>query len=568
MTDAATGRTIVYNGEFYNFRQVRDELQHSGESFRTRSDTEVLLKLAVGDPRDWIHRVNGMFAFAVWDSEARALTIVRDRFGVKPLYYVESAGGMAFASEIKALVGVDVGAGGVGRTTERPLLAEYLAFGHVLEPNTLFAGVKQLPAGHFMRIFSGDPRVEIVRYWVEGEEVLRCGAVGDTGEQGFSEAFGNAVNLRLVSDVPVGSFNSGGVDSSLVTAEMRHRSTGEMHTFSVSFSEPEFDETRYADEVASKLGTLHHTVALSPGAFLELLPRAIWHHDEPLCHANSVHLMHLSSIASKYVTVVLTGEGADELFFGYPRLHIARLGRTLGSSGAIGARMIGASPWLSRAQRGEKLVDRLAGIYAPEIECHRLVGRADLRALIGSESYCGSRCAVREGIPTDQSSIEAILEYERRTHLMSILMRLDKMTMAHGLEARAPFMDYELVLWSKAIQFKQKVGLGWENKRLLKRVAARRFSNALVYRPKVGFGVPLGRWFRMERRFRELLASLCEPSAFVCSMMPRHAIQAIVADHCELGRDRTAALWLLLNLEIWAQVMLKAPQPAELLTEG
>lgn len=556
MIDPLTGRVIVYNGEFYNFASVREQLAATGTTFRTRSDTEVILKLANGSVRDWIAPVNGMFAFGLWDPRSRTLTLVRDRFGVKPLYYVRTARGIAFASEIKALVGID---GGIAATPNAAALPEYLAFGHVVEPRTLFGGVSQLPAGHYLQVspdFSG-PRV--IRYWDEIDD--SCTSHNDAAKASdFNDVLAKAVRLRLVSDVPLGSFNSGGVDSSLVTREVRRQKKNELHTFSMSFTEHSYDESRYATEVAEALGTIHHAEVLEPKQFASLLPAAIWHNDEPLCHANSVHIMHLSAVAQRHVTVVLTGEGADEVFCGYPRLHIARLARALGQARpAVGVTLTRLLSSLSM-RRLRRLVETLGNSLPAEIDSHRLLANEDLKLLIGDADYAGPRRELLESIPENQTALEFILEYERRSHLKSILNRLDKMTMAHGLEARAPFMDFELVRWGKWLRSWNKVGPGWQNKRLLKAEAARHFSPGLVYRRKVGFGVPLANWFRDEPLLREMLASLQDPSSFVRTFVDASAVRKLVTEHCVGHVDRTAPLWALLNLELWAKTMLARPQ--------
>lgn len=550
MTDPDSGRTIVYNGEFFNFSEVRENLSGSGVTFRSQSDTEVLLKLAGDDVWRWMPRVNGMFAFGVWDARSRALALYRDRFGVKPLYYAQTPEGLFFASEIKALLGV---APGIGPTLNEDAVSEYLAFRHVLEPDTLFKGVRQLPSGHFLRVNKKEKSIEILRYWSETDELSRVRSQSQR-EESFGGVFHRAVQRRLVSDVPLGSFNSGGVDSSLVTREVRRQRGGELHTFSVGFAEPEHDESEFAAEVAEKLGTVHHAEYLPAGDYAALLPKAIWHHDEPLCHPHSVHLMHLSSVAKQYVTVVLTGEGADEAFFGYPRLHIARIGRLLGLSGGPVGTALHAFATQARLRRLAKLGEVLGNAVRVEIDSHRFVPLNTLRSLGCDRDYVGARSSTLDGIPRDQSLVEFLLEYERSSYMKSLLLRLDKMTMAHGLEARTPFLDFELVLWSKQLGSSEKVGLGWENKRVLKKEAVRHFSTRLVKRRKVGFGVPLSEWFRHQSAFRGMLADLGQPGSFVSSIMPVAQIRALVHEHCQEGANHTEALWGLLNLELWSTV--------------
>lgn len=555
MTDPESGRTIVYNGEFFNYVEVRQELRRRGHSFRTNSDTEVLLKLS-GDPiESWMPKVNGMFAFALWDPRDRALTLVRDRFGVKPLYYAVNSLALWFASEIKALVGIEQGP---ESRFESDALAEYLAFRHVLEPRTLFKDIKQLPAGHFMRVSGSSGRVQVCRYWDENSPT---GGLPDTrGNAGdFAEAFSLAVRRRLVSDVPLGSFNSGGVDSSLVTREVRRQRSAELHTFSVGFAEADFDESRYAEEVAQTLGTTHHAEQLPPVDYARLLPAAIWHHDEPLCHPHSVHLMHLSGIAKRFVTVVLTGEGADELFCGYPRLHIPRIANSLGPVRGAAARALGGFSRFAGLRRLVKLSEVMGNGVAPEIDAHRFMPLDTLKQLCPGGDYLGSRYAAFRLIHRSQTSLERLLEYERASYLKSLLLRLDKMTMAHGLEARTPFLDFELVLWSKRLKAGDKLGLGWENKRVLKREAERHFSRDLVRRRKVGFGVPLATWFRGQSEFRDMLSGMSQAGSFLSGILPIERVRKLVDEHIAQTHSHTEAIWALLNLEVWAGTMLKNP---------
>ena len=558
MTDPSSKRTIVYNGEFYNFREVREQCLCVGHSFLTKSDTEVLVKIAEGDPRNWIHRVNGMFAFAVWEPRDRRLTLVRDRFGVKPLYFTTDGRSLAFASEIKSLLGL----GEMPAPALDPeALPEYLAFRSVLEPRTLFKNIRQLPAGHFLHMYDDGSGLQVLPYWDENRELAGDVVRGERQEfQSFLEA---AVRRRLVSDVPIGTFNSGGVDSSLVSREVRRQVPGDLHTFSVGFEDPKYDESKYAQDVSRTLGTIHHAERLPPQRYAELLPRAIWHHDEPLCHPHSVQLMHLSSVARQFVTVVLTGEGADEAFFGYPRLHVARiaelLGRLRGSIGQVLAHTV--SHFGDR--RIHKLVETLSSPTSPCIDAHRFVPLRDLRELLQNRDYCGERTGKQASVCKRQSRLEQLLEYERQTYLKSLLLRLDKMTMAHGLEARTPFLDFELVLWSKRLRSREKVGFGWSTKELLKREAARHFSRQLARRRKVGFGVPLKSWFRSHPAFRDMLNEMSSSASLVTSIVPASTVRRYVMEHVSGDYDHSETLWTLLNLHVWNAALLRDSAAAE-----
>jgi asparagine synthase (glutamine-hydrolysing) len=552
MVDRSTNRVIVYNGEIFNFRELREAFRASGAEFKTKSDTEVVLRMANPTVDSWVHRLNGMFAFALWDGKDRSLLLLRDRFGVKPLYYVCTPRLFAFASEIKALLHVP----GVQAELDPDALAEYLAFRHVLEPATLLRGVRQLPGGHYIHLTQQSRSVAVRRYWDETAALATLQQSGSAAPS-LPELLSTAVDYRLVSDVPLGTFNSGGVDSSLITREVRNHKTGELHTFSVGFSEESHDESRYALEVANKLGTIHHAEHLTVDQYVALWPRAIWHHDEPLCHPHSVHLMHLCGVASRYVTVALTGEGADEVFAGYPRLRIPLYSAALGPLAPHIGRLASRGAQRLGLRRLRKLFDTMSGNVDVAIDAHRFIDRDDLTAL-RSADYSGAREGVRRDVSTRQSYLEQLLEYERRSYMQSLLLRLDKMSMAHGLEARTPFLDYRLVLWSKTFAATSKVGCGWANKPLLKTEAARSFSRELVYRPKVGFGVPLALWLRQEPAFKALLADMCSQSSLVSTFFPRDVVARLVDEHSRAIRDHTEALWVLLNLHLWKDAIARA----------
>jgi asparagine synthase (glutamine-hydrolysing) len=552
MIDQTTQRVIVYNGEIYNFRELREELGGAGAGFKTKSDTEVLLRMANPTVDRWVHRLNGMFAFALWDGRDRSLLLVRDRFGVKPLYYVCTARLFAFASEIKALLQVP----GVQAELDPEALAEYLAFRHVLEPATLLRGIRQLPGGHYIHLTPQSRSVTVRRYWNERTALAELQESG-AATQSLPELLSTAVGYRLISDVPLGTFNSGGVDSSLVTREVRNHKTSELHTFSVGFSEESHDESKYALEVAAKLGTQHHAEHLTVEQYVALWPRAIWHHDEPLCHPHSMHLMHLCGVASRYVTVALTGEGADEVFAGYPRLRIPLYSAALGPLGPHIGRLASRGARSLGLRRLHKLFDTMSGNVDAAIDAHRFIDRDDLAAL-RSGDYTGERVAVHRDASSGGPYLEQLLEYERRSYMQSLLLRLDKMSMAHGLEARTPFLDYRLVLWSKTLSTRSKVGFGWANKPLLKTEAARSFSRELVYRPKVGFGVPLTLWFREQPAFKALLAEMRSQSSLVSTLFPSEVVARLIDEHSRAIRDHTEALWVLLNIHLWKDAVARA----------
>ena len=324
MTDADNRFWIVFNGEIYNFQPLRDALVAKGFRFRTNSDTEVILQLYAERGERCVEALNGMFAFAIWDTAKRSLFIARDRMGVKPLYYAETADAFVFGSEIKSLFA----SGLVSPRLREEALAEYMLFRQVAGSETLFAGVRSLPPGCWMTVRDGGVRIS--RYWSPHPPAERPAITHDEALQQLSELLRDSVRLRLISDVPVGTFCSGGVDSSLVTAIAAQLKNDPINTFSVGFDDPDYDESAYARMVSARYRTIHHELRVGNVEYSELFPRMVWHNDEPLDFANSVHIYALSKLAKSHVTVVLTGEGSDELFAGYPRYRIPNLARQYG----------------------------------------------------------------------------------------------------------------------------------------------------------------------------------------------------------------------------------------------
>lgn len=362
---------IIFNGEIYNYQALRQELVAKGCTFRTHSDTEVILQLYAERGDACVHALNGMFAFAIWDSERRSLFLARDRMGVKPLYYAETPEGFLFGSEIKALFA----SGKVTPTCREDALAEYLIFRQAAGPETMFRGVRSLPPGCTMTVQDG--RTKVSRYWSPRP------TTGDTTPMAFGDAVArlgelldDSVRLRLISDVPVGTFCSGGVDSSLVTALAAKRKGDPVNTFSVGFDEADYDESRYATMVSKQYGTIHHELRVGNEEFSELLPTMVWHNDEPLDFANSVHIFALSRLARQYVTVVLTGEGSDELFGGYPRYRIPQLAgrwrRVPGAVRQLAARATGDHR-LAKLDRYASMPDEDAVLFNPSYLSAELV---------------------------------------------------------------------------------------------------------------------------------------------------------------------------------------------------
>lgn len=536
---------IVFNGEIYNYQTLREELIALGRSFRTHSDTEIILQLYADRGEDCVHALNGMFAFAIWDVERRTLFLARDRMGVKPLYYAETPAGFVFGSEIKVLFA----SGLVAPKRRKTALAEYMIFRQAAGPDTMFEGVRSLPPGCTMTVREGQPRMS--RYWSPrptAEPVAL--SVGEAASR-LGTLLEDSVRLRLISDVPVGTFCSGGVDSSLVTALAARRKSDPVNTFSVGFEEADFDESRYAALVSKQYGTHHHELRVGNEEFSELFPTMVWHNDEPLDFANSVHIFALSRLARQHVTVVLTGEGSDELFAGYPRYRIPEL----------------AARWRRIPRVLRQAVARLTGDHR-FAKLDRFASMSPDEALLFNPSYLSAEL-IREVGP---ALVPFAFEYRQRllaetgalglepvnrvslmdqeSFLVSILHRQDKMSMAASIESRVPFMDYRIVEFANQLPVACKLHRG-SGKAVVKSVAREYLPAEVVDRRKSGFGVPLARWFRTARGLGARIEAL--PDSPAADVFDRGVVRRLVTEHRQGTRDHAETLWTLLNVVAWRE---------------
>lgn len=551
-------RTIgaILNGEIYNFRALRRELTARGHAFATRSDTETI----VHGYEEWgdevLAHLRGMFAFALWDGRERRLLIARDRFGKKPLYYARTGGELLFASEIKALL-----AAGVSSDLDPLALEAVLDLRYVPTPRTMFAAVRQLPAGHLMAVDAAGPRV---RRWWRLDYQPKHAVTLEEAEAETERLLRESIELRLVSDVPLGCFLSGGLDSSVLLALMTEISGGPVETFSVGFAKGwASDELPAAALVAGAFGARQHAFRLGPVDFLELLPTAIWHRDEPLAEPSEVPLLALSRRAREHVTVVLSGEGGDELFGGYPKYRVDRLVAAL-------ARV--ARPALARGGY-RRALDRLP---LPR-RLRLLLGLLGLpEAADRWPAWFGAELGARHGAiaprtalqwalsdrPAGLAGLDAMMALDVDTYLVdNLLVRGDKMTMAASIEGRMPFLDHHLAEYVARLPMSMKA-VPRETKVLTRRIARRLLPAELVARPKVGFAVPVASWFRGElgRAAEELLVS---EGARRRGIVPVAHARRLLRRH-RGGVDFGKELWTLLNLELWSRVFLDREPPEEL----
>lgn len=536
---------IIFNGEIYNYQPLRDELIARGHTFHSHSDTEVIVRLYAERGEECVHALNGMFAFAIWDNVQRTLFLARDRMGVKPLYYAQTPTAFLFGSEIKTLFA----SGLVTAVRRDETLAEYGIFRQVAGPDTMFQGVHSLPPGCRMTV--RDHQVAITRYWSPrpAGESLALG-FDDAVEQ-LATLLDDAVRLRLIADVPVGTFCSGGVDSSLVTALAARRKTDPVNTYSIGFDDADFDESEYARQVSTQYGTTHHELRVGNREFAELLPQMVWHNDEPLDFANSVHIFALSRLARERVIVVLTGEGSDELFGGYPRYRIPELVRRWrlvpGPLRRLGASLTGDH----RIAKLNRYADRPADdavLFNPSYLEPTLVHSLLPSLPPFSSPYRQQLLAATGALALESLNRVALMDQE--SFLVSILNRQDKMSMAASIESRVPFMDYRIVEFANRLpgrlKLKDRVG-----KALVKAVARRYLPVSVVDRRKSGFGVPLERWFREADGLGALIQGLADRPA--ADVFDRPALQRLVNEHRSGRHDYSEALWTALNLVLWRE---------------
>lgn len=561
MVDPSGPLALVYNGEIYNFAELRSELQVSGARFASTGDTAVLFELCRRDPElGFLPRLNGMFAFALWDGRAGTLTLARDRTGVKPLLYADGGGMIAFGSEMGALRPA-LGA----LSFDAQAAVELLTLGFIGAPRTIFAQVRKLPPGHLLRWRAG--RAE-VRRWSPEPAASR---VGDFEEARgvLRETVRRAVVERLVADVPVGVFLSGGIDSSIVTAMASQYGGGTVRTFSVGFpSEPAFDETRYAEAVARRYATQHTVLPLTLEDIRGAIPEVLDHFSEPFADSSALPTYLLSRLTRRHVTVALSGDGADELFAGYRRYAAARLVERFGWLSRtplypVARGVIERLPVRRETALGSKISQLKRAIRGLAAERRtryanwmRITDDRALRRLLAGDDWRRRVSGIerylwqQRGEPREGDDLNAHLLTEWRTSLPDdMLTKVDVASMAHGLEVRSPFLDARVAELVAPMPSEWKLH-GWRKKHLLLETFAGDLPEPLHDRPKQGFEVPVGPWLRgpLYGLARELIE---EDATFMGPMLRRGGARSLLEEH-RLGLgDHTTTLWGLTALLYW-----------------
>jgi len=539
---------VVFNGEIYNHNDIRPGLISAGINYRTKCDTETIVNLFQQKGTSCFSEFNGMFGIAVWDSRTRELVLARDRLGIKPIYYARIDGGIVFASEIKAILA----SGMIEAELDETVVEEYLMFRYVAGERTVFKNIKSLLPGTILRC-NGDICTE--KFWELPDASEKINVSEKNAVDGLEEILDNSVRMRLMSDVPLGTFCSGGVDSSLTTALAAQHADAGLNTFSVGFHEAEFDESVYAETVSKKYNTSHHTIKMDNREFADLLPDLIWQNDEPLNHPNSVQIFKISQLARQHVIVVLTGEGADELFGGYPRYHIGNLVNGFGwvPSGlrkAMGS-LMGLMPHRKIRKLGSNLhldAKSLAVLNSCFTDWNRVSDLLESETTL--PDIVERRLALAGKTSPDTDFMDLLFRLELRTYLVSILSRQDKMSMAASIESRVPFLDHRIVEWGLKIPLELKLK-GTENKHIVKTLGLQWLPKETIYRQKSGFGVPIGDWLKDRQGLGRYLDLLESDSFKSRTFFDHQAVRSMVDGHLKGAADNSELLWTLINLEIW-----------------
>jgi len=563
MTNETGDLWITYNGEIFNHLDVRAGLERAGHLYQTRSDTETILHAYEEYGAECVSHLRGMFSFAIWDRRSRTLFCARDRLGIKPFYYFRDAGRFVFASEIKALLEHP----SISPALEESVLPEHLAFGYTSGERTLFSNIFKLMPGH--RLILTPRMFHVEQYW----DVPPPGPPEPRDDldwiRELRQRLEETVRLRLMSDVPLGMFLSGGVDSSAIAALMKRMVSGPVKTFAVGYPESEFSELEHARQVSNAIGTEHAEVVAGMEDFFNALPALVWHEDEPITWPSSVSLYFVSRLASQQVKVVLTGEGSDELFGGYNRyrLHLTNSAWTRGYS------VLPAS--LRRMVSTGIATSRLLSADVRRKLQHTVLGRSeDLVSLYLDNFYSAipeseQRNLLSPGLASG-GVYDMFLHYwgqhpgagllfrmlyaDQKTYLVELLMKQDQMSMATSIESRVPFLDHPLVEFAARVPDRLKIR-GRDGKHILKRAVEDLLPREIIYRRKMGFPTPLRRWL-LDDRAEPLYRLLRDQSGLLASYVSRAELDALIARHRSGAEDSTDRIWRLLNLQLWGDIFL------------
>ncbi len=549
---------VALNGEIYDYRELREGLRQQGHTFASSGDTEVIAHLAEGlEPPALAASLQGMFAFAVWDDRRRRLVLGRDRLGKKPLYYWHDGRSIVFGSEIKAVLAHPA----VARRMDYSAIAPFLAFGYVPTPGTFYDGIQSLPPGSVLT-FDGSGPPQVKRYWEPPGPGSHAAYEGMTLQEAAASArllLAAAVERRLVADVPLGAFLSGGIDSGAIVALMAQATSTPVRTFTIGFEDDSgFDEREYARMVSRHCGTDHVEFVVKPDA-VDLVEQLVWHYDQPFGDSSAVPTFLLSELTRRDVTVALCGDGGDEVFAGYERfaaaMAISRYQRLPKAARDKVRGVVGALPREALRRRVNSVQRFVASADLPVAHALRSwvasVPDAWRDAFLGENADCGldafeAMWSESAGSPV----LTRLLDLNLRTYLLDdLLPKVDRMSMAHALEVRAPFLDTELVEFCLRIPPALHLR-GFSRKRVLKAAVRDLLPAEVIRRRKRGFGVPLDRWFRTDLKAM-VDARLGPPDARIKQHLAPVAVDDLVKEHASGAVDHGQALWALLTLELF-----------------
>ncbi len=562
---------VVYNGEIYNFRELRTELEARGHRFKSTSDTEVIVHMYEEMGDQCVTRFRGMFAFALWDERQQRLLLARDRVGIKPLYYVDTGRALVFGSEIKSLL-ADTD---VERRLNLQAIDRFVTYYYLPGEETLLAGVRKLAPGHFLTVQDG--RVSVQQYWeLHFDSTLRVQSFRESTEA-LKELLRDSVRAHMISDVPVGVLLSGGVDSTGVLGCAVEQADQPLHTFTVGFSGENFaDERPYARMAAERLGTVHHETSLSAAEFRDFLPKYVWHMEEPVCEPPAVALYFVSRMArDASVKVLLSGEGGDEAFGGYQTYRsILMLERLKARFGAAKGLLGVALTMLGRV--GSKRFTHYANLIELPLAEYYLSHTATpltpfnrLKAELYNSDFASALDGRRSDLPTLSlfehasavSPLNRMLYVDTKTWLPDdLLVKADKMTMATSVELRVPLLDFRILEFAASLPQQYKVR-GWELKRILKSALRQSVPQAIRNRKKTGFPVPYDQWMRKEMKDFVFDTILSKQGA-LASYFRKDALLKLLHAH-QRGDGCSKEVFSLLVLELWHRQFVNGPSPAK-----
>ncbi|MGE5624337.1 MAG: asparagine synthase (glutamine-hydrolyzing) [Bacillota bacterium] len=565
------GTWIAYNGEIYNFRELRGELMARGYRFSTQSDTEVILRAYEAYGEDCVRHLRGMFAFAIWEEGPQKLFLARDRLGIKPLYYAVTEEEVLFGSEIKAILA----AGGVPPALNTSILSEFLANRYVAGGETFFRNVHKLLPAHTLT-WTPANGFRQRSYWSLPDKLHPDSIPFEVHASELRRRLEEAVRSHLMSDVPLGLFLSGGIDSSAIAALMAPMMQGRLQSFAVGFAEQGYNELGYARLMARAVGAEHRDLMVSAGDFLGALPRMVWHEDEPIAFPSSICLYFVSRLAAGHVKVVLTGEGSDELFLGYNRYRVTAWNERLGRPywAAVPAhlrenisRLVQRLPRRLRRYAERSFLVPPPGPRGLFYENFAVFPEALQRLLLadvpGHDPY---EDCLRHYDRAPGGTLERMSHADMQTYMVELLMKQDQMSMAASIESRVPFLDHEFVEYAAAIPGKHKLQ-GWRTKAVLRAAVQDLLPEEILTRRKMGFPVPVGQWLR--DRYAGLLDELVVgPRALDRGLFNAAMLRQLVTEHRSGTSDHGDRLWLLMNLEMWQRLFLEGEAPEAVLGDS